>query len=149
MLPLPVRIHRPDLQGEVQAVLHQLRAPAGQRLPLAELVRLLGIRVAPAFQAQLAARGDLHLDEQQFRNEGPAIQRRVRLVGVDLDLQIPPSLHGQLDRPSAGVGLRFDPGASVRLGRLLMRLELRALHLDADGIRVDFGSRAEVHVDVR
>jgi hypothetical protein len=150
MLLQPVRIARPDLQEEVHAVREMILDASDPRaLPLTELVRMLGVRLAPGFRAQLAARGDLHLGDDRFENQGPAIHRKVRLVGIELDLNIPPSLAGVLVREPERVRLRFHSGSSVRFSKLMVRMELRSLSIDEEGIRVDFGKRGRVFIDVR
>ncbi len=150
MLLQPVRIARPDLREEVHAVLELVLDQDDPRsLPLTELVRMLGVQLAPGFRSQLADRGDLVLGDDRFSNEGPVIRRRVRLVGIELDLNIPATLAGVLVRGEDLVRLRFHAGSSVRFSKLLVKLELKTLSISRDGIRVDFGGRGRVFVDVR
>lgn len=149
MLLQPVRISRPDLRQEVHAVVDLvMEADHARALPLTELVRMLGVQVAPGFRRQLAERGNLILDEDRFINDGPSIRRKVRLVGIELQLEIAPELSGVLVRNDDRVQLRFASGSSVRFSKLMLRLELKSLHMDRDGIRVDFGRRGQVFVDV-
>ena len=150
MLLEPVRIRRPDLRDEVRDLIAMVCADGPhQEIPLTELVRILGISIAPDFQDQLAERGDLRLLPDRFENEGPEILRKVRLLGFDVKLVIPPRLSGQLRRQDGGFALDFRPGQSVAIRKLLFHVQLRQLELSEERIFVDFTGAQDVFIDLR
>jgi len=150
MLLTPLRVARPELRNEVVELVERLHGSAdGVTFPVVELVRLLGITVAPAFHAELEARGQIHFDHQHFRNEGTAIRRRVRLGGVEMNLEVAPHLRGDVERSSSG-GMRliFERAGTVRLSKLVLRARLHALHLHNDHIDVELRGGGGLRIDL-
>jgi len=149
MFRRPVRISRPDLGTEVRTLVGLVCAePAGQRLPLTELVRILGISIAPAFHQRLSDRGDLVLGPDRFENSGPPIERRVRLVGFEVHLDIAARLTGRLTRCPDSFQLAFEPGRSVAVSKFLFNVQLRHLDLNHERILVDFAGAQDVVIDL-
>jgi hypothetical protein len=149
MLRRPVRISRPDLSAEVRQLVDLVCAePDGQHIPLAELVRILGISIAPDFHQRLSARGDLVLRPDSFENDGPAIRRRVKLVGFEVNLDIAPRLRGRLVRFRDSFQLAFEPDHSVAVSKFLFNVELRHLDLNHERIFVDFAGAQDVFIDL-
>ena len=149
MFRRPVRISRPDLGTEVRNLVDLVCAePEGRRLPLTELVRILGITIAPEFHRLLSDRGDLFLHPDRFENEGPIIQRRVRLVGFDVNLEMASRLRGRLERRQQSFRLVFEPGHSVVVSKFLFQVQLRNLDLDHETIFVDFAGAQDVIIDL-
>ncbi len=149
MLLQPVRISRPDLREEVGELIDLVcHRPDGGRVPLTELVRILGISIAPAFHARLAARGDLVLQPDRFHNQGPAVRRRVRLVGFEVNLDIAPQLSGRLTRFPDSFQLAFDADHTVAVSKFLFNVQLRHLDLNPDRIFVDFAGAQDVFIDL-
>lgn len=150
MLLEPVRLSRPDLQGEVEDLVRMVcGGDPHQEIPLPELVRILGITLAPAFQQQLADRGDLALRDGAFENRGPDIRRKVRLVGFDVTLRIPPLLGGRLTRFSDSFQLAFEPDHTVLISKFLFRVQLRRLDVNRERIFVDFAGAQDVFISLR
>ncbi len=149
MLLEPVRIKRPDLRDEVRDLVELVcQQPAGHEIPLTELVRVLGIQIAPDFRQQLAGRGDLHLRPTSFFNQGPAIQRRVRLLGFDVTLRIASQLTGRLTRFNDSFQLAFESERTVALSKFLFNVELRHLDLNRERIFVDFVGAQDVFIEL-
>ena len=149
MFRRPVRISRPDLGPEVRNLVDLVCAePEGRRLPITELVRILGITIAPEFHRHLSDRGDLFLHPDRFENEGPIIQRRVRLVGFDVNLEMASRLRGRLERRQRSFQLVFEPGHSVVVSKFLFQVQLRNLDLDHERIFVDFAGAQDVIIDL-
>ena len=145
----PLKISRPDLREEVGKLVRRVCAHGpGQRLPLEELLRVLGVRVAPAFHTQLLSRGDLILHEDRFENDGPPIERKVRLLGFDVNLDIGAHLRGQIHREEGSFSLRFTSGASVTATKLFFRIELRTIQLHPDHIAVHFEGAQDLHISL-
>ncbi len=149
MLLSPVRVARPELKDEVSGFVHQIRtSPAHATLPLVELVRLLGITVAPAFHAELAARGEIRIDQQRFENEGSAIRRRVRLGGVEMTLEVAPTLSGRVHVDGTILRLIFDDEHTVRLSKFVLRARLHLLTIHDDHIDVELRGGGGVRIDL-
>jgi hypothetical protein len=149
MLRRPVRISRPDLGDEVRKLVDLVCAePDGRHIPLTELVRILGITIAPEFRQRLSTRGDLVLHPDSFENVGPAIRRRVRLVGFEVNLDIAPHLRGRLVRFPDSFQLAFQPDHSVAVSKFLFNVELRNLDLNHERIFVDFAGAQDVFIDL-
>ncbi len=149
MLISPVRVARPDLREEVLELVRQVQeSPELAVFPMVELVRLLGIQVAPEFHAQLMARGDIHFHHNRFRNDGEAIRRRVRLGGVDMNLAVAADLRGSLDRTPDSIRLTFDSGHSVQLSKLILRARLHSLGVFHDHIDVDLRGGGGLRIDL-
>lgn len=149
MLLQPVRISRPDLRDEVRALIDLVcHRPDGGTVPLTELVRILGISIAPAFHERLASRGDLVLQPDRFHNAGPSIRRRVRLVGFEVTLDIAAQLSGRLVRFPDSFQLAFDPDHTVAVSKFLFNVQLRHLDLNPDRIFVDFAGAQDVFIDI-
>lgn len=150
MLLEPVRLKRPDLRDEVSDLVQMVCAGAAHKeIPLTELVRILGITIADDFHSQLANRGDLALTASSFHNQGPDIRRKVRLLGFDVALQIPPRLTGRLTRFSDSFQLAFEPDHSVLISKFLFRVQLRHLDLNRERIFVDFAGAQDVFIELR
>ena len=150
MLLTPLRVARPELRTEVVELVERLQGSAdGATLPMVELVRLLGITVAPAFHAELVARGEIHFDRAHFRNTGEAIRRRVRVGGVEMQLEVAAHLQGDVEHSSTG-GMRlvFERSSTVRLSKLLLRARLHALHLHCDHIDVELRGGGGLRIDL-
>lgn len=149
MLLQPVRISRPDLRDEVRSLVQLVcHNPDGQRVPLTELVRILGITIAPAFRDRLAARGELVLHPDRFENEGPPIRQRVTLVGFGVTLDIAPHLRGRLVRFTDSFQFAFEPESSVSVSKFLFNVELRHLDLNHDRIFIDFAGAQDVFIEL-
>lgn len=149
MLLEPVRIQRPDLRDEVRHLVELVAdSDAGHEIPLTELVRILGITIAPDFHQQLAGRGNLELQAAHFINHGPVIQRKVRLLGFDVTLRIPPRLTGRLERFADSFQLAFEPDHSVAISKFLFRVQLRHLDLNRERIFVDFAGAQDVFIEL-
>ena len=149
MLLEPVRIKRPDLRDEVRDLIDLVcRRSDGHALPLTELVRILGISIAPDFHKQLAARGDLLLLPDRFSNQGPPVRRKVRLLGFDVNLLIAPKLNGRLTRFQDSFQLAFEPDHSVAVTKFLFSVELRHLDLNHERIFVDFAGAQDVFIEL-
>jgi hypothetical protein len=149
MLRRPVRISRPDLSDEVRNLVDLVCAePDGRHIPLTELLRILGITIAPDFHQRLSTRGDLVLHPDSFENVGPAIRRRVRLVGFEVNLDIAPHLRGRLVRFHDSFQLAFEPDHSVAVSKFLFNVELRHLDLNHERIFVDFAGAQDVFIDL-
>jgi len=149
MLLTPLRVARPELRNEVVELVERLHASAdGVTFPVVELVRLLGITVAPAFHAELEARGQIHFDHQHFSNEGAAIRRRVRLGGVEMNLEVASRLRGDVERSTGGMRLVFARGGTVRLSKLVLRAHLHALRLHNDHIDVELRGGGGLRIDL-
>ena len=147
MLLEPVRLSRPDLQDEVRGLVQMVcGGDTDQQVPLPELVRILGITLAPGFHQQLADRGDLALRGESFENRGPDIRRKVRLVGFDVSLQIPPLLQGRLTRFADSFQLAFEPDHTVLISKFLFRVQLRRLDVNRERIFVDFAGAQDVFI---
>ncbi len=147
MLRRPVRISRPDLAPEVRNLVDLVCAePDGRLIPLTELVRILGITIAPDFHRCLSTRGDLMLHRDAFENSGPAIRRRVKLVGFEVNLTIAPELRGRLVRFADSFQLEFEPDRSVAVSKFLFNVELRRLDLNHERIFVDFAGAQDVFI---
>jgi hypothetical protein len=145
----PLRISRPALKNEVRALVDLVcHRPEGHTLPLEEIVRMLGIRLAPRLQEELRSRGDLHFAADHFRNQGPPIERKVRLMGFDLQLHIAPELRGTLQRFSHSFQLGFEPDHSVSGSKFLFQFELRRMDLSYDRIFVNFAGAQDVFIDL-
>ena len=149
MLLSPVRVSRPELRGEVLELVDRVQGnPDAAAFPVVELVRLLGIQVAPAFHEQLAKRGDIHFDHDRFRNDGTSIRRRVRLGGVEMNLQVASQLQGALERGPDCIRLTFDKGHSVQLSKLVLRARLHSLAVHRDHIDVDLRGGGGLRIDL-
>lgn len=149
MLLDPIRIRRPDLREEVGELVKLVWGQAdGQRFPLVELVRILGINIAPAFAEQLGSRGDLVLTADRFENIGPVVRRKVRLFGFGVNLDLAPRLTGRLVRFHDSFQLGFEPDHSVSVHRFLFQVELRHLDLNGERIFVDFAGAQDVFIDL-
>jgi len=149
MLLSPVRVARPELRDQVlELVEHVQSAPESALFPVVELVRLLGIQVAPAFHAQLTARGDIHFRQDRFRNAGDAIKRRVRLGGVEMNLLVAAELRGALLRTDDYIRLTFEKGHSVQLSKLVLRARLHSLAVHTDHIDVDLRGGGGLRIDL-
>jgi hypothetical protein len=149
MLLEPVRIKRPDLRDEVRNLVELVSdVGAGHEIPLTELVRILGITVAPDFHRQLADRGNLQLQETSFLNRGPLIRRKVRLLGFDVSLRIPSQLTGRLIRFHDSFQLSFEPDHSVAISKFLFSVQLRHLDLNRERIFIDFAGAQDVFIDL-
>ena len=149
MLISPVRVSRPELRENVADLVRRVQEnPETASFPMVELVRLLGIQVAPEFHDQLTARGDIRFHEDRFQNEGEAIRRRVRLGGVEMNLVVAADLQGDLIRSEGAVRLTFDAGHSVRLSKLLIRARLHSLGVFHDHIDVDLRGGAGLRIDL-
>lgn len=150
MLLTPLRVARPELRNEVVGLVERLHGSAdGVTFPLVELVRLLGITVAPAFHAELEARGQIHFDHQHFRNDGSAIRRRVRLGGVEMQLEVSSNLRGDVERCADGsMRLVFERSATVRLSKLVLRARLHVLHMHTDHIDVELRGGGGLRIDL-
>lgn len=146
----PIRIRRPDLRDEVGELLAMICGPTPARsIPVLELVRVLGITIAPAFSSQLAARGAIELSDDRFENVGPAVRRKVRLFGFGVHLDIAPHLSGRLTRFRDSFQLAFEPDRTVAVFRFLFHVELRHLEIDSDRIFVDFAGAQDVFIELR
>lgn len=149
MLLSPVRVSRPELRDEVQELVQHLQsAPESAVFPVVELVRLLGIQVAPTFHEQLARRGDIHFHHDRFRNAGEAIKRRVRLGGVEMNLLVAADLRGALHRDEDMIRLTFDKGHAVQLSKLVLRARLHSLAVYTDHIDVDLRGGGGLRIDL-
>jgi hypothetical protein len=156
----PIRICRPDLRAEVlelidlvchRATLPGLRhgePPGTQLVPVIELVRILGINIADDFHMQLQERGSLHLGEDRFHNAGPEVDRRVRLLGFDVNINIASNLRGRLTRFHDSFQLGFQPDQSLSVSKFLFRVELRHLDLNPERIFIDFSGAKDVFIDL-
>jgi hypothetical protein len=156
----PIRICRPDLRTEVlelielvcrRATLPGMRdgePPGTQLVPITELVRILGINIAPAFRTQLQDRGSLHLGETHFENTGPEIERKARLLGFDVSINIAAQLQGRLTRFHDSFQLGFQPDHSLSVSKFLFRVELRHLDLNPERIFIDFSGAKDVFIDL-
>ena len=142
-----MNISRPDLRDQVGLLVQRVcETEPTQRLSVEELIRILGVRVAPVFHGQLAARGDLLLHADRFENVGPAITRKVRLLGFDVQLDIGDHLGGHISRGPAGFTLRFHRGASVTAHKLFFRVELRQVDIQTDHIKICFEGAQDLHI---
>ena len=149
MLLSPIRIARPELRPEVlELVQHLQSTPVSTVFPVVELVRLLGIQVAPRFQAQLTERGDIHFQQDRFQNSGDCIRRQVRLGGVGMNLVVAAELRGHLERAEDMIRLTFERGHSVQLSKLLIRARLHSLAVYSDHIDVDLHGGGGLRIDL-
>jgi len=152
VLPLgPLEVRRPQLRPEVCKLIGMVchgHADGQLLLPVGQLVRMLGVRVTPEFQAQIDDRGDLHFAGEQFDNQGPAIRREVRLRGVPADLEIASLLSGTIERGFDNFTLHFTPGQSFRVGRLIFEAELATLAVNADRLVLELRPAGLVRVEL-
>jgi hypothetical protein len=149
MLLSTVRVARPELRDSVlELVQHLQNAPESALFPVVALVRLLGIQVAPDFQTQLTERGEIHFTQDQFRNSGELIKRRVRLGGVEMNLEVAAELCGVLHRADNTIRLTFDKGHSVKLSKLVLKARLHSLAVHSDHIDVDLRGGGGLRIDL-
>jgi hypothetical protein len=148
MILEPLQISRPQLRPDVlrlvSLVCHE--QPDGHIMPLTELVRVLGVNIAPAFHEELGQRGDLVLETGTFTNVGPKIRRKVRLFGFGVDLAIAARLQGRLERADEGFSMTFLPDHSVVISRFLFQVQLRRLDVTIDHLAVDFAGAHPVRI---
>ena len=149
MFRKPIRIQRPDLRDEVHELVDQVAVTrVAEKMPVEELLRVLGLRVAPDFHDQLVSRGDLFLGEETFHNSGEEIRRQVTLLGIGVNLYIPPVLSGSIARFSNSFQLVFREDYSVTASKLLFALELRHLDVSRERIFADFHGASDLYIDL-
>jgi len=149
MFRKPIRIQRPDLRDEVWDLIDQVAVKRiAEKMPVEELLRVLGLRVAPEFHEQLVARGDLYLGEESFNNEGEEIRRQVTLLGIGVNLCIPPVLSGTIIRFASSFQLVFREDHSISASKLLFGMELRHLDVNRERIFADFRGASDLYIDL-
>ena len=149
MFRKPIRIQRPDLRADVHELIEQIAVKrTAESLPVEELLRVLGLRVAPEFHEQLVSRGDLHLGSESFFNEGEEIRRQVTLLGIGVNLLIAPVLSGEILRFGSSFQLVFREDHSVSASKLLFALELRHLDVNRERIFADFQGASDLYIDL-
>lgn len=149
MLLSPVRVARPELRDDVQRLIAELHnSPEVAELEIVELVRLLGVQVAPAFHEQLEARGAIRLGTHQFENVGAPIRRRVRLGGIEMALSVGARLAGTVSRTSDGLRLEFEREHTVSLSKLMLKARLCSLGVHTDHIDARLLGGAGLRIDL-
>jgi len=144
-----IQLRRPELRDEVHALIARVHNEhPGVQLPLGEMVRLMGLRVAPEFQTQLNSRGLMLLGEDVFLNEGPEIRRPVVIKGLEAQLHMPIRLAGELERYAGAVQLSFLPEASIGLSRFPFQITLRHLDINHERIRVEVRGAQDFHISL-
>jgi hypothetical protein len=139
------------MRGEVCALIGMVCYGGPElRLPVSQLVDMLGITVALEFQQALSDRGDIRVSGERFDNHGPVIRREVRLMGVGAALEVAELLCGGVERQADRFIMRFDRGSSFKLSRFVFDVELASLEVAADLIRVRFtqGPEVRIHLSV-
>lgn len=120
--------------------------PTDLRLPVGDLLRMLGVNLAPELREQLDERGDLCFGETGFDNAGPEIRREVRMMGISATMEIASPLRGNVARQADRFVLQFEPGGSISVGRFVFDLELEALAVDPDCVTASFRRGPEVRI---
>ena len=115
-------------------------------MPVEELLRVLGLKVASDFHDQLVSRGHLHLGEDSFWNEGDEIRRAVTMMGISVNLVIAPTLQGRIVRFRNSFQLAFREDHSVSANKLLFAMELRHLDVSRERIFADFQGAQDLFI---
>lgn len=149
IFPGAVEFRRPDLRAEICTIIGVVchaHTGGNLRLPVGNLVPMLGVTVAPEFQQQLDERGDLCFSGSRFANAGPIIRREVRVMGVGANLEIASPLRGVVTRGEDRFILDFEPGSSFRAGRFVFEVELARLSVTPDHVLVHFRGGPEIRI---
>lgn len=151
MLTGPLTFRRPHLRGEICTLIGLVNhghVDGELHVPVEALVRMLGVSMSAQLHETLSRRGDLHFSGARFTNDGPPIDRQVRLMGTTMNFEMCPRLAGTITRDVGTFTLAFDPGASMSIGRFVFESELAAIHVDSDHLLVKFRVGPEVRIDL-
>ena len=147
MFRKPIRRERPDLREEVHQLIDEISVERStSEMPVEELLRVLGLKVASDFHDQLVSRGHLHLGEDSFWNEGDEIRRAVTMMGISVNLVIAPTLQGRIVRFRNSFQLAFREDHSVSANKLLFAMELRHLDVSRERIFADFQGAQDLFI---
>jgi len=144
----PIRIHRPDMQAEIQQLIDIIcHETKGNSFPIIELVRVLGVNISEELRVQLSERGELLITDEHLENEGPEVNKIITLFGFGVNLHMPQRLLGGITRFSNSFQLAFEPEHSVVVSKFLFNVELRHLDLSTERVFIDFSGAQDIFID--